>query len=113
MSLVERTGIDDGNPPTPDDIGHRALEREWAGIVGEHPAHAGRDLLHGVGGEVEALVEGNVVAHADGSRPRRDGTPMPPVWIASLGSPIDRPRQPSLRPMMSSQRTSPDCSSPR
>ena len=33
MRLVERTGIDDGNLAAADDIGHRSLERERAGLL--------------------------------------------------------------------------------
>ena len=64
MRLVERTGIDDGDVALADDVGQGPLEGERARIVGEHAPHAGRDLLHGVGRKVEALIEGNVVAHA-------------------------------------------------
>jgi hypothetical protein len=61
VGLVERAGIDDRDLPAADDVGHRALERERAGIVAEHAPHARRDLLHRVRREVEALVEGDVV----------------------------------------------------
>ena len=64
VRLVERTGIDDRNVALADDVGQGPLERERARIVGEHPAHPGRDLIDDVGRKVEALIEGNVVAHA-------------------------------------------------
>ena len=63
MRLIERTGIDDRDPPAPDDIGHRAFEGERARVVAQDAAHAGRYLVHLVRCEVEAPVEGNVVAH--------------------------------------------------
>ncbi len=64
VGLVERAGIDDRDLAAADDVGQRALERERAGIIGEHTPHAGRNLVHRVGREVEALVEGDVVGHA-------------------------------------------------
>ena len=64
MRLIERTGVDDGNLAFADDIGQRSLERERAWIVGEDAPHARCDPLHRIGRKVEALVEGNIVAHA-------------------------------------------------
>ena len=65
VRLVERPGIDDRDLAAADDVGHRSFEREWSGIVGEYPPHARRGLRHGFGRQVEAPVEGNVVAHVD------------------------------------------------
>ena len=65
VRLVERPGIDDRDLAAADDVGHRSFEREWSGVVGEYPPHARRGLRHGFGRQVEAPVEGNVVAHVD------------------------------------------------
>jgi hypothetical protein len=64
VARVVGAGIDDGDTPAPDDIAHRALERERARIVGEQPAHAGRDFLNLAGLEIERAIERNVVCHA-------------------------------------------------
>ena len=63
MRRIVRTRIDDGDLAAADDVAHRPLEGERAGIVRHHAAHARHRLVHGVGGEIEALVEGNVVGH--------------------------------------------------
>ena len=44
------------------------LKVNGPGLLASSAAHAGRDLLHLPGRQVEALVEGDVVAH--GNRPR-------------------------------------------
>jgi hypothetical protein len=105
VGLVERTGIDDGDLPSTDDIGDGPLEREWPGVVGEQPPHARHDLLHRFGGKLEAAIKRDVGAHAKNSRPR---VRRPRLHADARSA----DRQPSLRPMMSSQRTSP-ASSPR
>ena len=107
MRLVERTGIDDRDVAAADDIGQGPLEREWTRIIGEQPPHAGCDLLHGIGRKVETLIEGNVVAHA--YRPWEE-TGLLPMLSRTSGSRARGQQsvdQPSLRPMMSSQRASP------
>src|SRR5215467_8571398 len=61
---IARAGIDDGDLTSADDVGHGPLEREWPGIVGEQPPHAGRRLLHRFRRKVEAAIERNIGAHA-------------------------------------------------
>ena len=63
VDRIVGAGIDDGDLAAADDVGERALEGERPRIVGHHPAHAGHHLVDGVGGEIERLVEGNVVGH--------------------------------------------------
>ena len=128
MRFVERTGIDDGDAVSPDDVRHRALERERPGIVAKDAAHPRRDLVHRVGSEIELLVERDVVAQQVLSPfvPAQAGTQGPHaqclwLWVpASRGDerrvsdPVHaRPAQPSLRPITSSQRTPSGGSSPR
>ena len=69
VALVGGTGIDDGDVAAADDVTHRALEGERARVVAHDPAHAGHHFVHRLGGEIELLVEGDVVGHAD---PRRE-----------------------------------------
>ena len=64
MRLVNRAGIDDGDAAFADDVADRALEGERPGIVAQDAADAGHHLLDLAGREIEGLVEGNVVAHA-------------------------------------------------
>ena len=64
MGIVIGAGIEDRDFAAADDVTHRALEGERARIIGDHRAHAGRDLRHRVGLEIESLVERDVVAHA-------------------------------------------------
>ena len=70
MGVVVGAGIEDGDFAAADDVAHRALEGERPRIIGDHRAHAGRHVAHRVGCEIErlvegqALVEGNIVAHA-------------------------------------------------
>jgi hypothetical protein len=63
MGRIVRAGIDDGDLTLADDVAERALEGERPGIIGHHPAHAGHDLIDRVRGEIEILVEGDVVGH--------------------------------------------------
>ncbi len=63
MALVGGTGIDDGDVAAADDVADRALEGERARVVAHDAAHAGHHLVHRFGGEIELLVEGDVVAH--------------------------------------------------
>ena len=63
VTLVGRTRIDDSDLAAADDVAHRALEGERPRIIGHHAADAGNRLVHGVGDEIEILVEGNVVGH--------------------------------------------------
>jgi hypothetical protein len=65
VSVVKWTGIDDGDLTSADDIGHSSLEREWPGIVGQHPPHARGCLLYRLRRKVEGPVERNVGAHAN------------------------------------------------
>ena len=64
MRIVVGAGIENRDFAAADDVAHRALERERAGIVGDDRAHARRDVAHPVGLEIERLVERNVVVHA-------------------------------------------------
>jgi len=64
MGVVVRAGIEDRDRAAPDNVTHRTFERERARIIGDHRAHARRHGFHGVGFEIEGLVEGDVVAHA-------------------------------------------------
>ena len=64
MRIVVGAGIEDRDFAAADDVTHRALEGERAGIVGDQRAHARRDLFGLAGHEIEGLVERNVVAHA-------------------------------------------------
>ena len=64
VRLVERPRIDDRDPAAAEDVGHRALVGERAGIVAQDAAHARHHLLDLPGRQVEALVERDVVAHA-------------------------------------------------
>ncbi len=75
VRLVEWTRIDDGDLSLAHDVGDCALERERTRIVGEHAAHARQHLLDRVGRELEALVEWNVVAHANPYPITPPGTP--------------------------------------
>ena len=63
VALVGRARIDDRDLAAADDVAHRALEGERSRIVRHHAADAGHGLVHGVGGEVEVFVEGDVVGH--------------------------------------------------
>ena len=61
---IVRPWIDDCDLAAADDVTDRALEGERTWIIAQEPAHAGRNLLHAAGREVEAPVEGDVVGHA-------------------------------------------------
>jgi hypothetical protein len=63
MRGIVRPGIDDGDAALADDVAHGALEGERPRIVGHHAADARHRLVHGVGGEIEVFVEGDVVGH--------------------------------------------------
>ena len=63
VALVGRPGIDDGDLAAADDVAHRALEGERPRIIRHHAADARHRLVHGVGGEIEILVEGDIVGH--------------------------------------------------
>jgi hypothetical protein len=63
VRLVDGAGIDDGDAAAADDVAHRALEGERAGIVAQDAPDAGRYLLDLARREIESLVEGDVVAH--------------------------------------------------
>ena len=103
---IERARIDDRNLPLSDDVGHRARERERARIAGKQPPHAGRDFLHPAGSKLEALVERDVVDHGDAPRWPACDSRAEPDGIAIARSYDPAVSQPSLRPMMSSQRAS-------
>jgi hypothetical protein len=64
VRLIERPRIDDGDAPAADDVAHRPLERHRPRVVAHDPAQPGAHLLDGVGRQVEAAVERNVVGHA-------------------------------------------------
>ena len=53
MGVVVGTRIEDRDFAAADDVAHRALEGERPGIVGDHGAHARRNLPHPVGLEIE------------------------------------------------------------
>src|SRR5207237_3142951 len=61
-----RSGVDDREFAAPDEVGQRPLEGERPGVVGEDAPQPGRDLLHGFRGEIERLIERDVVGHGDG-----------------------------------------------
>src|SRR5665213_2282305 len=65
MRLVVRTGFDDGDAATADDVAHRALVGERRRIVAEDAPDSRRDLLDVFGRQLKRLVEWNVVGHAD------------------------------------------------
>ena len=58
MGVVIGTGVEDCDLAAADDVTHRALEGKRPRIIGDHRAHARRDLCHSVGLEIESLVEG-------------------------------------------------------
>ena len=65
VRLVVGAGVDDRDLSASDDVGDGAGEGERAGIVGDDPADAWRNLFDLIGWKVEALVEGDVVAHGE------------------------------------------------
>ena len=71
MGVIVRSRVEDRHFAAADDVAHRALEGERARIVGQHRADARRDVADRIGLEVEALIEGDVVAHAGLIRPAR------------------------------------------
>jgi len=70
VRFIERAGVDDRDPAATDDVGHRPLEREWPGIVGEQPPHPRHHLLHCFRRKVETAIERDVSAHANRPRER-------------------------------------------
>ena len=64
MALVGRAWIDNGDLAATDNVAERALEGEWPRIIRHDAADAHYRLVHGVGGKIEILVEGDVVVHA-------------------------------------------------
>ena len=61
MHLIVRTGIEDGDVAASDDVTDGSFEGERSRIIGEQPAHPGRDLLDLAGREIEAFVEADIV----------------------------------------------------
>ncbi len=65
VGVVVGAGVKDRDLAAADDVADRACEGERAGIVGHDRPHVRRDLFRSAGYEIEALVIGDVVAHAE------------------------------------------------
>jgi hypothetical protein len=67
MRGIIGAGIDHRDLTATNDITDRALIREWAGIVGDDGAHAGRHFLDSIRLKAETLVERKIVVHVRGN----------------------------------------------
>ena len=63
VARVIRSGVDHRDFAAPDEVGERPLEGERPGVVGEDAPQPGRGFLDGFRGEVERLIERDVVGH--------------------------------------------------
>src|ERR1700733_11401304 len=63
MSVVIGPGIEDCDLAAADDVADRALEGEWARVIGCDRPHQRCDFLRLVRCQIESLVEWNVIPH--------------------------------------------------
>ncbi len=83
MRFVIRTGIDDRDLATTDDVANGSLESEWAGIVGHDTSDACHRLVDSVRRDGEVFVERDVVGHAVRSNLRNR-----PTTISAIVAPM-------------------------
>ena len=85
VGVVFGTGVDDRDLAAADNVTNRSFEGERPGIVGDNGAHARCHLFDPARDKIEALVVGDVVAHAGLRGGRRCVTPADIVGRSTLG----------------------------